>query len=187
MGEVNVTLPSDSTGADVADYNTPLTDLINEFNGNIENINIAANAGIAQSKIAFTDWQDWTPSYTNITVGSGATVTAKYCQIGKTVIAEWALVLGTGGSISNGCTISFPVTPASRYTSADDYTYHLGTCTAYDVGTYVAGGKMLIVGGVLQFRWQRQDSTAIGEMLSTFPFTETTGDIVMMRVEYEAA
>lgn len=52
MGEVNLTLPSDSTGADVADYNNPLQDLVAEFNGNIENINIASDAAIAGSKLA---------------------------------------------------------------------------------------------------------------------------------------
>lgn len=52
MGTVTVSLPTDGDTIDVADYNTPITTLINEFNGNIENTNIKAAAGIDGSKLA---------------------------------------------------------------------------------------------------------------------------------------
>jgi hypothetical protein len=52
MGVVSVSLPSDGSTGTVSQYNTPLTTIVNEFNGNIDNANIKANAAIASSKLA---------------------------------------------------------------------------------------------------------------------------------------
>ena len=91
MGTVSVSLPSDGTTADVSDYNSPITTLVNEFNGGIDNDNIASGAAIAGSKVADnsidleakasvdTGWREvsdsWTyASATSITVPSDATL-----------------------------------------------------------------------------------------------------------------
>src|SRR5690242_11567041 len=52
MGTISVSLPSDGTTADVADYNTPINTIVDEVNGNLDNDNIAAGAAIATSKLA---------------------------------------------------------------------------------------------------------------------------------------
>ena len=52
MGTISVSLPADGTTADVGDYNTPFTTLVNEFNGNIDDANIKSGAAINGSKIA---------------------------------------------------------------------------------------------------------------------------------------
>lgn len=52
MSQINVSLPSDGTTADVADYNTPVNTIVNDYNGNIDNSNLAAGAAIATSKLA---------------------------------------------------------------------------------------------------------------------------------------
>ncbi len=52
MGTVSVSLPADGTGADVSDYNTPITTIVNEINGSLDNSNIASGAAIAGSKLA---------------------------------------------------------------------------------------------------------------------------------------
>lgn len=52
MGTISVTLPSDGQTADVADVNTPITTIVTEINGNLDNDNIKANAGIAGTKLA---------------------------------------------------------------------------------------------------------------------------------------
>lgn len=52
MGTISLTLPSDGSTAEVSDYNTPINTIKDEFNGNIDNDNIKANAGIAGSKLA---------------------------------------------------------------------------------------------------------------------------------------
>jgi hypothetical protein len=53
MGTVSVSLPSDGTTADVTDYNTPITTIVNEINGNLDNNNIKTGAAIDSAKIAF--------------------------------------------------------------------------------------------------------------------------------------
>lgn len=52
MATISVSLPSDGSTADVADYNTPITTIVNEINGNLDNANIKAGAAIAGSKLA---------------------------------------------------------------------------------------------------------------------------------------
>lgn len=52
MGNISVSLPTDGTTADTADYNTPITTIVNEINGNLDNSNLAAAAAIAGSKLA---------------------------------------------------------------------------------------------------------------------------------------
>lgn len=54
MGIVSVSLPTDGTTADVADYNTPITTVVDEINGNIDNANIKTGAAIVGSKLADT-------------------------------------------------------------------------------------------------------------------------------------
>lgn len=52
MATISVSLPSDGTAADVSDYNTPITTIVNEINGNLDNANIKSGAAIATSKLA---------------------------------------------------------------------------------------------------------------------------------------
>lgn len=52
MGTISVSLPTDGTAADVADYNTPITTIVNAINGGLDNDNLAAAAAIAGTKIA---------------------------------------------------------------------------------------------------------------------------------------
>lgn len=63
MSTISVSLPSDGQNADVSDYNTPITTIVTEFNGNIDNSNIKDSAAITPTKIAFaktTDANGWT-------------------------------------------------------------------------------------------------------------------------------
>lgn len=52
MGIITINLPADGSTADVSDYNTPITTITNEINGNLENANIKAGAAIDGSKLA---------------------------------------------------------------------------------------------------------------------------------------
>lgn len=126
MATISVTLPTDGTTADVADYNTPVTTIVNEINGNLDNDNIDSAAAISGSKLAdnsiditakassFDGWievsDSWTyASATTITVPTDATTkysvgdkikftqtSVKYFQV--TAVASTTLtVLGIGG------------------------------------------------------------------------------------------
>jgi|ERR1044071_4626391 hypothetical protein len=78
MGIISVSLPTDGTTADDADVNTPLTTIVNEFNGNIDNANIKSGAAIAGSKIASDG------GLSNLSAGSGyvvQTVSTNYSAV----------------------------------------------------------------------------------------------------------
>jgi hypothetical protein len=53
MGVVSLSLPADGSTGTVSQYNTPLTTLQTEFNGNIDNNNIKAGAAIDSTKVTF--------------------------------------------------------------------------------------------------------------------------------------
>lgn len=125
IGLISVSLPSDGTTADVADYNTPITTIVTLVNGNIDNSNIVAGAAIAGSKLADASvtnaklatgsgqpggaWTSYTPTFANTTLGNG-TVTGAYILIGKTVHFRARFVLGTTSAVASGPTVSLPVT-----------------------------------------------------------------------------
>lgn len=112
MATISITVPSDGTTIDASDVATPLNTIVSELNGSIDSDNIASGGVVPNNLTAGTGtswaWQDWTPSYSNITVGNG-TVVARYTQIGKTVHFYWKLTLGSSSSIGTAPTISLPV------------------------------------------------------------------------------
>jgi hypothetical protein len=129
------------------------------------------------------DWQTWTPSYTNITIGDG-TVTSKYQQIGKTVIVVWRLVWGSTTAIAGGGPrISYPVTPNL-----------IESGFATGLGSYQQTGTANYVGRVIMrtngFQMQVDDTSGtygVGVGLSaTLPVTWTTGHIFTFTSTYEA-
>jgi hypothetical protein len=52
MGLINITPVQDGTSPQASQVNNPLNTIVNEFNGNIDNNNIATNANIAGTKFA---------------------------------------------------------------------------------------------------------------------------------------
>lgn len=58
-------------------------------------------------------WQSWTPTVTNVTVGTGPTTSYTYAQLGKIVIVRLSLTLGTSGAVSGTPTFSLPVTASA--------------------------------------------------------------------------
>ena len=87
-------------------------------NAQIDTADIADSAITPEKLISGTGsnwaWQDWTPTYTNFSLGNG-TVDARYTQIGKTVHFTISIVLGSTSSMTGsmkllstcrGCVIS---------------------------------------------------------------------------------
>lgn len=104
MSTVSVSLPTDGTTADVSDYNTPLTTLLTDYNGNIDNSNIASGAAIARSKIASstTLWEELARTTLGV---AGDTITVsgfgarKYLKI-------LIIAIATGGTIDVSLTFN---------------------------------------------------------------------------------
>lgn len=139
MGLISLSLPSDGTTADVADVNTPFNTIATAINGNLDNNNIKASAGINTSKLAsdgfLTAWQSWTPTWSSSgsapALGNG-TIAGSYIQIGKTVKAQLKLTVGSTSTIGTGnYFFTLPVTSIALSGSSSTYNI-IGTGTFID-------------------------------------------------------
>lgn len=83
-------------------------------------------------------WNAWTPTLTNLTQGTGATLSAFYARIGKTIVAQLYITMGTGMTVGGQFSISLPVDIASSTRSLN-----VGTCLMRD-----AGGSVTYLGSV---------------------------------------
>lgn len=84
MGLVSPAQVTDGSTADASDVNTPINQIANEFNGNIDNANIKTAAAIDGSKIASNSldlgakastWDGWISVSDSWTYGSATTIT----------------------------------------------------------------------------------------------------------------
>lgn len=198
MGTISVSLPSDGTGADVADYNTPITTIVNEFNGNIDNANVKTGAAIDFAKISggsaasLTAWASYTPAWTATggtpAIGNG-TLAGSYIQIGKFVAFRINLLLGSTSSVGSTTdwVFSLPVTAASGQT----LTTPLGQVYVLDSGTAEYGGQVRIFSTTtcIPYRFTVSGANVLtGSTLSfNAPMSWTNGDAMRLSGFYEAA
>jgi hypothetical protein len=83
-------------------------------------------------------WNAWTPTLTNLTQGTGATLSAFYARIGKTIVAQLYITMGTGMVVGGQFSISLPVDIANANRSLT-----IGTCLMRD-----AAGSVSYLGSV---------------------------------------
>jgi hypothetical protein len=133
-------------------------------------------------------WTAYTPTYTNVTLGTGPSQSSAYTQIGKTVFVRTQLTLGTGASLSGSVTISLPVTARSGvwqagmvwgvayFRDASPFAQYSGTLN-YDTTTTVTVNCL------------RADATylTMATLSGTVPFTWTDSDRIYTFFAYEAA
>lgn len=203
MANISVSLPSDGETIDVADYNTPITTIVNEFNGNLDNSNIATAAAIAGSKLAdgaITNaklstssgeiggaWASWTPTWSNLTVGDG-TVIAKYVQVGKTVNLRLLFRFGSTSSISGSVTFTPPVTGIA-YGNTGSGNPNPGIVHIEDNATQGFFGTISYTPTVFTPLVLGASGTYVtfSALSSTVPMTWVAGDEMIVTLTYEAA
>lgn len=193
MGTISVSLPADGTTADVADVNTPITTIVNEFNGNIDDANIKSGAAIAPAKIAggssgmLSSWATWTPSWTNLTTGNGTLTYASYIQVGKTVVARFKFVLGSTSSASGTIAMSLPVTSASYAASFTT----IGRGVFYDSSgsVYQPFDVSLESTTTVSFLMNNASATYVAwnYLSNSVPAAPATNDFIQGFIVYEAA
>jgi len=131
-------------------------------------------------------WTTWTPTYTNLTLGNGV-VTARYVQIGDTVIATWHLVWGSTTALSSGTMrVSMPVNAHSRYEGSD----HIGVANMREVGgSQYAGHVRVWDENEFHVVVHQVDGTYAITVSTTgsIPFTWGDTDIATFTAIYEAA
>ena len=74
-----------------------------------------------------TTWNTYTPTLSNVTLGSGSTLSAAYAVIGKTVIVQFYFALGSTTTINGDVSFSLPINHASSNRSGQ-----AGTCVIVD-------------------------------------------------------
>jgi hypothetical protein len=128
-------------------------------------------------------WTSFTPSWTNLTVGTGSEVNqGYYCQIGKTIIFRLYTKLGSSGS-SVGTTPTLTL-PVSIQTTNMQLLVPIGQCTYLDGGTawpgYIDGYGSLRTTTIATY-------PTLANVTATQPFTWGAADIITIYGFYEAA
>lgn len=63
--------------------------------------------------VSLGPWIPWSPSWLNVTLGTGAQNQGEYIKVGRTVFFRAYLTLGTGGDVTGQVSVSLPVTAAA--------------------------------------------------------------------------
>lgn len=138
--------------------------------------------------VANEAWSSWTPTLTNLTLGSG-TVTAVYQRVGRTIHFRFSFLLGSDSAVGETPTFSLPVAVAASYTVGNQGDF-VGRGAHIDQGTanYDAAGLLT---DTTTLRLLRADasgaSSAWGAISSTVPFTWASTDRIFISGTYEAA
>ena len=147
----------------------------------VDSIEAAINAAQASIDSHEAAWTSYTPTFGNVTLGSGTKV-GKYKKIGKTVFFYAAFVYGSGSAVTGTITVTTPTTMAS------------GTWQA--VGTIVDASVSNI-----RAYWLQASTTTFGLYVEnsagtyvtptassgTVPMTWTTSDAFYIQGVYEEA
>ncbi len=131
-------------------------------------------------------FQDWTPTYANLTVGNG-TVVARYAHIGSLVYCWYELTFGSTSAISGDVTVSLPVAPSASYSSNENTVGHALFRDA--TGSRLTGVAHISTGSVVRLRVNNSGGTYLSEsaLSATIPFTWTTSDVLYWQAVYETA
>lgn len=134
-------------------------------------------------------WSSFTPSWTNLTAGSGTNV-GYYKQIGKTVFFKTRFVFGVGSSLNatNPPILTLPVTASSNAMSDQDT--KIGDLIILDSGTARFYGTLVYTTTTTSTCIANAANTTYvspSAIHATAPMTWTTSDSMHISGFYEAA
>ena len=132
---------------------------------------------------AIGTWQDYTPSFSGISVGDG-TLTGRYCQINKFVAWQVELVFGSTTTVS-ATRVTYPVEAADAFLAGNG-----GQVTCEDnTGIDYFGSLFRFSTTEANVYVGKADSTYLtfSSLSSSVPFTWASGDRLIIQDFYEAA
>jgi len=135
------------------------------------------------------DWQSWTPTWTNLTVGD-ATQRARYIQQGKTVFFAIDLILGAASVVSNNPQFTFPVALSSNYEVGDPNGALVANLWFLDAGTAEYPGAIRAIStsvGLLNVYGAAATYVNFQAVTASIPFVFATGDKIFITGCYETA
>lgn len=181
MATISVSLPSDGSTADVADYNTPITTIVNAINGGLDNTNLASGAAISGSKIADnsidleakasadTGWREVTDSWsyasaTTITVPTDATTkysvgdkirltqsTVKYFYITGVTTTILTINGGTDYTLTNAAITDISYSKAATPVGFPQWFAYTPTFANTTLGSATVAGRFSMSGKTVSF------------------------------------
>jgi hypothetical protein len=164
-----------TTWQDFPDTTTPITA------ASLNNVE-----GFLSGDSSDAQWESFTPSWTNVTLGTSATNVGHYAEIGRVVVCRVSLTLGTGASVGGNVRLDWPVAPVSM-TSLQP----LGNAIYFDTSASAYNhGTMHYINATLAGCYNvRADSTfaTATNLSASAPFTWGEGDRIMAQFTYEAA
>jgi hypothetical protein len=130
-------------------------------------------------------WTSYTPTLTNITLGTGGTSDFHYAKLGKCVFVRGIITLGTSGTVTGANTVTLPVTASSDYGVGVPMGMVIFTNnSAYYPGTVFS----LSTTGFRLLATNAAGTIAVtSDPTSTSPFTWASGHKFLMNFNYEAA
>ena len=165
-----------------------------EVNARFDALFDALSAGGLDAEVlASQAWTAEVPSLTGVT-GASNTVAQRYAKLGRTVILQGQLTLGSGGALSADPTILLP------HAASATPTVQIGQVQAFiSASSLGLLGYCAVTGAaptVLRLRVGKPDfDPAFGKYVqgvpaalsATFPVTWTSGDALRWAITYEAA
>jgi hypothetical protein len=126
-------------------------------------------------------WINFTPVFTNITVGNGV-ITAKYTRVGRTVHFSIRFVWGSTTTASGIFIVSLPLAKASNSFANITVLMQDGTFGAFPGFADTPGDSMFILAISAAGTFATQSGTG-----ATDPFTWSTNDVLSMSGTYETS
>lgn len=173
----------DGTTADADEVNARFDALFNAL----------SPGGLDVEALASQAWTAHTPSLTGVT-GASNTVAQRYAKLGRTVVLQGQLTLGSGGALSADPTIALP------HAASATPTLQIGQLQAFiSTGSLGLLGYCAVTGAdpsLLRVRIGKPDfDPAFGKYVqgipaalsATFPVTWASGDSIRWAITYEAA
>ena len=131
-------------------------------------------------------WVAYTPTWTNVTKGTGSSEAYYYCTVGKTTTVRGSLTLGTGGSFTGSVAVTLPANIGSLSVAAKMTN---GIWAAFHTSTYYNGVINLSNDSKASF-WSINASgtySSLTQVTTAVPFTWTVGDQIYFQLTYESA
>lgn len=130
------------------------------------------------STVAEGDWQTYTPTLTNITIGNGS-IAAKYAKNGNVVHVEVLIVFGSTTTIAAGALISLPTN-----NTAGSSAQILGSTGMFDVSAGIIYRGTALVNSATDLVLY-QSNTPLALVTNNLPFIWTTSDQLTASLVYQ--
>jgi hypothetical protein len=131
-------------------------------------------------------WNDYTPSLTGVTLGTGGVVYSRYQRRYKRCSWRGQIHLGVGGALTAGPAVSTPVTGVTSASGSAVLNAGEGTLRLHDYGTTFGAGIAIVATSTMSFTAQAGPGTW-GHVSPTSPWTWAENDDIYWDVEYETA